>query len=48
MIRNKTKAAVLRLEKEEFAKVKSYEEIYIALLKSLGRQPNKEAVRFVP
>lgn len=42
------KAAPLRLSKEEFARVKSYEEVYIELLKRLKKPEKKEALRFIP
>jgi len=42
------KVAPLRLSKEEFARVKSYEEVYIELLRRLKKPAKKEAFRFIP
>ena len=43
------KSGQLKLDKQEFAKVKSYEEVYISLLKSLkGEDHHKVKLQFIP
>lgn len=42
------KSQPLRLSKEEFARVKSYEELYVELLRRLKKPVKKEALRFIP